>query len=344
MTDHFFARNTEPQATASDEGARRIVAGREPGGERERIDRHDGSNGRGRCVDVGDPRSSGGSGHGCGGSERDGRSQFRALAVAGLVFSMGMTGFGCSDDDDGGNGIDPDTPFPGSTPSSETMTMDTSDLSSGLVAGGICHGTSAAVAAWVGLNVVARLALPVATFDAAIAQNPTFIGDQTWRWTATGGTGVNAWTAELDAEVVSTTEIDWFMRVSGTNLDLDRFLWYRGTANHSARDGFWIYFDPLDTAEIDETVRAEWSFPEGSATTKVLSFENRLDGEVTYGDLLTYTVEGDEITLSFDDADPAGTTTIQWNVTTGEGQTMGAQGETCCWGPRTSGYEDIECP
>ncbi|MBD3162310.1 MAG: hypothetical protein GF346_08250, partial [Candidatus Eisenbacteria bacterium] len=168
-----------------------------------------------------------------------------------------LTGLSCSDDDDD-NPVDPGTPFPHAVPTAATMQIDLQELKSDGIAPapeGLCHALTAVVVTWVNANVVVRLAIPVAAFQACITQSPVYLGDQTWRWTASGGSGANAWTAELTGEVINPTVVQWTMRVSGTQNGFDRFLWFDGTCDVDARDGVWHYYDHTSPESSVEIVR-----------------------------------------------------------------------------------------
>jgi hypothetical protein len=197
--------------------------------------------------------------------------------------------------------------------------------------------------AWVNVNVQARLLIPEAVLIACLQQPSVYIGDSTWRWTATGGAGVDAWTAELSAKAVASTPIEWAMRVSGTARALDRFLWFYGECDVAANSGFWIYYDPESPDLAKETIECTWSFPAGSDEDRSLDFEN-VDAEADeYGDVLHYGLADSIATISFTDASAQGTTEVRWDLRDGAGRTVTAAGDTCCWGARPL-FEDVDCP
>lgn len=277
----------------------------------------------------------------------------RPMLLLGAAFLLSAA-CGCSDDDDD-TGVDPDTPFPAMRPSGETMRVDTSDLATdGLTlestpqlhrdasASGICHAASAFVVAWTNLNVVLRLSIPALLLDTTLQAQPTYVGDETWRWTASGGTGMDAWTAELEGRIDGEPAfVAWTMRVSGTRLGLDRFVWYTGTSQMDAEGGTWRFYDPLDAEEPGEVFFVGWE--EDVSDRALIVFENRDDGTDEFEDLLTYERDGDLLSLEYFDRSANATTRIEWDRTTGEGQTTDAEGMTCCWGPRPS-YDDVDCP
>ncbi|MEW6750676.1 MAG: hypothetical protein AB1505_06830 [Candidatus Latescibacterota bacterium] len=257
----------------------------------------------------------------------------------------------CSDDDKP-VAADPDTPFPLTKVDVATMSLDLADLASAkLVAdpgarpAQLCHAATVLVVSWVNLNVVARLAVPVAALQACLLRPAVYVGDNTWRWTANGGSGAQAWTAELTARVLAQGQVVWEMRVSGTAAGLDRFLWYEGQADGVARAGTWHYYDPAAAPESREVIRSVWSLPQGGGD-RTLVFENVETGGPAFGDRLTYQVADSIASLTYVDAQATGedrTASARWDLRDGSGRWLGAGGNTCCWGPRPA-YAEADCP
>jgi hypothetical protein len=268
----------------------------------------------------------------------------RALTCA-FVLSAALIASGCKDDGKP-TGVDSNTPFPESIPPVSTMQADVSDLSSqGLAPQGLCQAASALVAAWVNLNVGVRLAIPVAAFTACVANTPVYVGGNTWRWTASGGAGEAAWTAELTAlvrEVEGTGEVDWTMQVSGTQLGLDRAVWYDGTTVGAATSGSWTFYDPASTDPPEPVISCDWTREGTPGDDRTLNFENIHQGDENLGDVLRYGLAYPVANITYTDASGENSATIAWDVGDGSGQFTPAQGEPCCWGPRP-GYPDQSC-
>jgi len=259
-----------------------------------------------------------------------------------LAFVAVLAVLSCADDDS--NPVDPSTPFPYTTPSVATVQPNLSDLQEKAIVApsGVCHALSAVAVAWVNLNVAVRLAVPIAAFGACLNSQPVYVGESTWRWTATGGLGINAWTAELTAHDAGGGNIEWAMRISGTPLGLDRFLWFDGTCDTAAQAGMWHYYDVARRPAHEETVRCTWSLPASPTATRSIEFENRTTGELESGDRLVYALADSIASVAFHDADPVGTTQIHWDLRDGAGMTVAANGESCCWGARPV-YADTLC-
>lgn len=262
----------------------------------------------------------------------------RLFAVASLLMVVA-----CSNDKD--NSPDPATPFPYARPSVATMQMNVTDLEqvTTLTPTGVCHALSALAVAWINANVAVRLVIPAAAVDACFHQVPVYLGDDSWRWTAAGGLGLQAWTAEMTGHARSENQIDWAMRISGTALQLDRFLWFDGPSDTAARSGIWHYYDPASPGTSRELVSCMWSLPLPLDTDRELEFENVATGTAGFGDLLRYELADSIADISLYLASEETTSRAHWDLRDGLGLAVSAGGDTCCWGARPT-YLDIDCP
>ncbi|MEZ4650895.1 MAG: hypothetical protein R3E97_19340 [Candidatus Eisenbacteria bacterium] len=264
------------------------------------------------------------------------------LLLAGGLFLAAQlgAGIGCSDDDEG---PEPDPTFPGQTPTTASMQIDLSELNdSGSPATfGPCHSTSFLLVTIANGFVATALILPIATLGATVQNEPVYVGDQTWRWSASGGSGGGAWTADFEGHLASATVVEWTMIVNGTDLDLEDFVWYTGVSNLAASSGSWTFYDPWDLDEVGETLYSTYVVQ--SEDVGNLTFENRNDDGDGFGDLLTYDANDDDLAVSFYDASEDGTLSVAWSKSSGVGQLTTIQGETCCWGERPT-YPDVQCP
>lgn len=266
---------------------------------------------------------------------------WRRVLLASLVVLAIVS---CSNDNGDKNPVDPSTPFPYATPSDASVQPDLDDLQQqyAFAPSGVCHALSAIAVGWVNLNVALRLAVPIAAFGACLSVQPVFLGNSTWRWTTTGGAGNLAWTAELTAHDAGAGMVEWSMRISGTPMQLDRFLWFDGQCDTAAQAGVWHYYDPANRLAPTETIRCTWSLPASSAAARSIVFENRTTGQPESGDRLSYGLVDSLASIAFADADLPGTTRIHWDLRTGAGRTVPASGDSCCWGDRPL-YPDIAC-
>jgi len=270
------------------------------------------------------------------------RTKRTALFLSGSVLIFSSLGtMGCSDDDE--KTTEPDPVFPASTPSPTSMQIDLSELSSGnpLLAGP-CHLGSAILVGIANFLVVGALAIPVAVLGETLDSDPVYVGDETWRWSGSGGSGGGAWTSQFDGHVLSSDTVEWTMRMSGTIFNLEDFVWYVGQSNVDANTGTWMFYDPADLAELDESMFS--SYANLGPGTGLLTFENRNDDGAGTGDILTYTAQGDDLSVSFFNAADNTNLSIEWDQATGQGSRTDAQGGRCCWGDRPD-YPDVDpCP
>jgi hypothetical protein len=261
-----------------------------------------------------------------------------------IALLVGLALSSCSSDKKSTNEPDPNEPFPHSIPSVATMQVDTEDLGTVSPTGeaGLCHAVSAIVVVWVDANVRLRLAIPVGAFVACVSTVPVYIGDDTWRWTATQGQGSDMATGELTAHVVSESRIDWEMRVSGTFRGLDRFLWFRGSSDPGAGSGIWHYYDPMFLDTPKEVVQCTWSQEPAPGGTREVEFVNVEAGNPNIGDRLRYRLVEYAASIHYRNAAQAESTDVSWSLLTGEGRTVNAAGDSCCWGARPL-FPDVAC-
>jgi hypothetical protein len=101
------------------------------------------------------------------------------------------------------------------------------------------------------------LAVPVYSFKAAISNQPVYLDDNTWQWSA-NATILNAtYTARLTGQITSSNVV-WKMYITkeGTGGYSD-FLWFEGTSKPDGTEGQWkLYESPQNSVEI---LQIEWS-------------------------------------------------------------------------------------
>jgi hypothetical protein len=274
------------------------------------------------------------------------------LVVFSLIFPILVGLAGCSDDDDDNQGVDPETPFTASIPSTQSMELEVNDLqTTGLTArpAGLCHGLTSLAVAWINLNVVAHLAIPEAVLAACLQQPSTYLGNSRWQWTCTGGQGGGTWTAVLAAQVEGgvlnpVEEVSWEMQISGTTLALDDALWFDGNCDVDAREGVWIFYDPQSVGTPQAVIRSEWDLSAAAEEDRTLTFEAIDAGTAIYGDELAYALIDSIGSITYFDASASATFAARWDLRDGSGRAISAQGDTCCWGARNLLFPDVDCP
>jgi len=106
--------------------------------------------------------------------------------------------------------------------------------------------------------VYSTLAIPVYSFQKAIEQdNPTYLDNRTWQWSASATVLGKTYTARLTGQIAETNVL-WKMYISldGTGGYTD-FVWFEGTSRLDGSSGQWILYES-QTNPV-EIVRIDWS-------------------------------------------------------------------------------------
>ena len=241
---------------------------------------------------------------------------------------LGLSVAGCSD----GTSVGGTPPV---LPAAESMEFDLTFFDSGSpsaaatapsrVAGVNWFAAATSVAA-ANLAVVIHTAIPLATWRAALAQQPVF-EDGRWHWRFSTQTNGQTYGGDLTG-YVQGGDLIAEMRISSTALALSNFLWYVGTAPVGGTTGDWMFYDPQSPSTVVGMI--EWSHPGTLVWT--VSFVAMSGPNV--GDELTYDVNGAARSVTFTDASAGSTVLIEWNATTNTGSITAPNfngGVKACW-------------
>lgn len=108
--------------------------------------------------------------------------------------------------------------------------------------------------------IYSTLAVPVHAFKLAADEQPVYIDDNTWQWSATA-TVLNAtYNARLTGQVTPSNNV-WKMYISKTGTGgFTDFLWFEGTSKTDGTSGQWKLYEsqanPVEMAKIDWTAEA----------------------------------------------------------------------------------------
>jgi hypothetical protein len=185
---------------------------------------------------------------------------------------------------------------------------------------------AAASVAVANLAVVIHTAIPLATWRAAIVQQPVFEDGQ-WHWRFSTTENGQTYSGDLTG-YIEEGDLIAEMRISSTTLALVDFLWYVGTAPVGGTTGTWEFFDPASPSTLVGTI--EWSHPGTLVWTVSFTAESGPDA----GDVLTYDVNGATRSVSFTDASAATTALVEWYATTHVGSITAPNfngGARACW-------------
>ncbi len=252
-------------------------------------------------------------------------SRVHALASA-LLFGLSVAG--CSEATDVGT--------PPVLPEAESMEFDLTFFDSGSPSAaspsgpsrvaGVNWFTAAASVGVANLAVAIHTAIPLATWRAAVAQQPVFEDDE-WHWRFNTQANGQTYGGDLTVDVAQGDLIAE-MRISSSALALTDFLWYVGTAPVGGTTGTWEFYDPQSPSTVVGAI--DWSHPGTLVWT--VSFESMAGPDV--GDVLTYDVNGAARSLSFMDASAGTSVLIEWNATTNVGSITAPNfnaGAKACW-------------
>lgn len=139
------------------------------------------------------------------------------------------------------------------------------------------------IAVW-NIALTVTLAVPVASYGAALSQKPVYQGEKTWLWSYDFNIGLKKYTAKLYGKLMGE-EVEWKMYISGTLFN--DFLWYEGKSRIDRTSGTWkFYHKPSDATQY---LNIEWSrdITASTASIKYTVTSGELNGSsITYGKTL----------------------------------------------------------
>ncbi len=162
------------------------------------------------------------------------------------------------------------------------------------------------------------LAIPVASFVAAINQTPTKQSDGSWLWGYSFSVLGVPYTAKLYGKVVNAT-VEWDMYISQAG-GFTNFHWYEGVSNIDGTQGSWTLMKDPDNAHAFLSI--EWSRNK-TAGTGDIQYTNVETGTTGEGDYIHYGTTTDVTYNAYYDifdASAADLIAIEWNRTTTAGR------------------------
>lgn len=193
--------------------------------------------------------------------------------------------------------------------------------------------------------VMVHMSVPVLTFAAAASQQPVLQSDGKWHWIYTVSNGGQQFQADLAGWIDARAQASrWEMRIT-TNIagvQLNKFLWYTGTAALDNGSGQWIIYDHLQPNAGVQVVTIDWDTD--SASQASLKFTIVKPNVPENGDTLTYSTNGNARAVVYFDQSANTTLTISWDAVTKEGYIIAPNynsGNKACWDAQLN---DITCP
>lgn len=187
-------------------------------------------------------------------------------------------------------------------PPVETMVIDftqfVDDSKSATIAKTNWIYSAASVGIW-NLIIGTTFAVPVASFRAALGQEPTQINDLTWEWEYAVDGFTSQYTARLSGKI-QAGQIEWKMYITKTGIDsFEEFLWFEGTSVVGAKSGQWILYHSPEFPE--ETVQIDWKKETSEVGeikyTYVREFDDQRQIENFNGSTLTYGLQNNEFDI-----------------------------------------------
>jgi hypothetical protein len=245
-----------------------------------------------------------------------------------------------------------DNPQQPALPPQSSITLDLSAFNQALPKGqaetnavGLNFITARLTVATINLAVGAILAVPTATFVAALSQQPVLKSDGKFHWIFTVTDGGKSFQADLAGWIdqqASEARFEMYITTTGVNPPLTNFLWYEGRAKLDNKTGYWEIYDALRPANPIKVLRIDWQAQDAThATLELTAIEQ---GVPTYGDKVTYNTNGTGRSVVYKDASENATVTIVWDAVTKAGSITAPNyngGNKACWDEQ---LDDVACP
>lgn len=156
-----------------------------------------------------------------------------------------------------------------------------------------------------------NLAIPVASFKVAVAQQAEQVSDDPYKWKWAFDFWNGQYTAELFA-TLQNSEIKWEMFINHQNFE-EPFLWYEGKSNIGSTSGTWTlyktYQNPVNFIDI------EWERTPAEETWEI-KYTHSEEGANNYGGYVVYGVTNEadyDLYYSVSNAAEGRLTEIQMN-------------------------------
>jgi len=187
------------------------------------------------------------------------------------------------------------------------------------------------------------LAVPVASFQMAVEQQPEYISDNTWQWSYNVTVGDVTYQARLTGKT-QTGNVEWKMYITKTGSYND-FLWFEGSSRSDGSGGQWILYQsneyPVQILQIDWTKSGDevgtikYTFIKPSDPFQSSYIEYGLTSSTLNAYYSIHYYNG----VKFSDVD------VEWNTTTKEGRVKSldylGDANWYCW---DSNYVNVLCP
>lgn len=280
------------------------------------------------------------------------RRRWLSTLILAVFAAYMLTLTGCGSDEVAATQADPPDLLP-----TTTFVMDLDDFTGGGALAYVPQGGAQTLLAgttqnwsYAGLNVLVwntiltvGLAVPVASFVAAVGQTPVKHTNNDWVWSYNFHVNQVLHLAELHGRVEGD-EVVWGMYISKQDAYED-FLWYSGVSKMDGTEGSWtIYKDPDDPSPL---IRIDWHRNPDEGTWDI-RYTNIIPEDAENGGYIFHGVANDLTYDAFYDIYNKGLdnhTNIEWHRTTKAGRVLDENhfGDTDwhCWDGQLN---DTQCP
>ncbi len=234
-------------------------------------------------------------------------------------------------------------------PPIESMMMDFSDFEGqpgGAKASEITYGNFThsyfSVLYWNVISTV-TMTLPVAAYGHALQQEAEYVGDQTWEWSFDFKYDGVDYSAVLTGARISNEKFSAEMKIGLALMPGQGIKWFDGEIRYDHTHAIWNLYKE-GTVKVLE---AEWhkNFETEAGDLKYTYMEP--EQEETGSFIMFKHVPQEVYDASYTISLAAGTTEIEWNITSKEGHVKDQVkfGDTNwhCWNSHASGLTDMDC-
>lgn len=178
------------------------------------------------------------------------------------------------------------------------------------------------VTAW---NTVATIvmAIPTATYAAALSDSPEYLGDNTWEWNFNVQVQSFSYSARLVASRISNEEFKAEMFVSSSSsvfASFEDFKWFEGVIRYDHTHASWtLYESPANPSAL---LTMEWNKNYETGLWDI-TYTNVKQGAVENGSYIKFAVTDDEqFNARYAISTAEGMVKIEWNRETKAGRVM----------------------
>lgn len=234
-------------------------------------------------------------------------------------------------------------------PPMESLSMDFSDFESApggtkgtaVTYGNFTHSYLSVIFWKVSSTVM--MTLPVAAYGHALQQEAVYLGDHNWEWSYDFTFEDLDYTATLTATRISNEEFSMEMILAHAAIPGQGVKWFDGVIRYDHTHALWNFYKQ-GTIKVLE---AEWNKNFETEAGDLKYTYTEADQNETGSYILFKYMPGQVYDAGYTISLAAGTTEIEWNITSKEGRVKDPQkfGDSNwhCWDSQANGLADKEC-